>query len=294
MACIGLLLLFALQSNYGNCQIRKAKRHYELGALLLNQGNYEESIENFSAAIKIKASKDAYFNRAIAYSKLNMHKERCDDLLRSAALNDKEAKKLYASKCIMVDTLHDISDNSRDNSYMVRKQYNYKDLKSFRQFDDRDSCVLSYSESRGVRSYEILENYAQFAGGLDVLDSFVYHTIEYSANSTLAGIEGTVVANFIIDEDGNLRSIEFAESASRRLENAVLTVLEAMPEWEPATYNNRFVRNTIYCLFVFGTNVIPGYSQFLYDSYKLEINDFDAAQFSIKWYFSGQFPNNLR
>lgn len=306
---IGLLLIFLFHSNYGNCQIRKAKRHYELGTVLLKQGNYQKSIESFTEALQIQLSKDAYFNRAIAYSKLNMTEESCEDFLSSASLNDSEARKIYDSKCISVDTINGTSRDSGNYFYMVRTDYNYKDLTRFRQFNSQDSCILSFTDSKGRRSYEMLEDYAHFEGGVYALDSFVNYKLNYSENAALSGIEGTVVASFIIDEEGNLRSVEFSGTANKRLEKEVLLVLQAMPLWEPATYNKNVVRNTIYCLFTFGADELPlplGLTHLSYGNYMergLELNRYpfdgdniqtkiiEGALTTVKWHFSGQYPN---
>lgn len=78
-----------------------------------------------------------------------------------------------------------------------------------------------------------------FPGGQNALDKFLSDNLQYPDSSKTAGIEGEVIAYFIIDTLGKVTEISIILGLSAEINNEVIRVLSLMPTWIPGTCPDR-------------------------------------------------------
>lgn len=80
--------------------IRVAAQNYDQGLQLLLAGKDRESITNFTQSITHNPYLlDAYYNRAYAYTKIQMNDKACEDWHHLKNMGQKEGEKLYLQHC---------------------------------------------------------------------------------------------------------------------------------------------------------------------------------------------------
>ena len=87
--------------------------------------------------------------------------------------------------------------------------------------------------------FKIVEVYPSLPGGLP---AFWAKNIRYPNQAREANVEGRVVVNFIIDEEGNLDRCEFVQKLGYGCDEEVLRVVKLMPKWKPGMMNNKPVK----------------------------------------------------
>jgi protein TonB len=81
-----------------------------------------------------------------------------------------------------------------------------------------------------------------FPGGDAALARFLQENIRYPALAAENGISGTVMVQFVVDYEGNIKDVRIAGSArGGGLENEALRVVKLMPKWKPGRQNGQAV-----------------------------------------------------
>jgi TonB family protein len=81
-----------------------------------------------------------------------------------------------------------------------------------------------------------------FPDGLPGWTSFLRHNIRYPASAHENHIQGKVLIEFIVEEDGSLTNFNTLNSPSDDLTTESLRVLALSPKWNPGTKDGKPVR----------------------------------------------------
>ena len=71
---------------------------------------------------------------------------------------------------------------------------------------------------------------------------YIYSNIKYPPIAVEMGIEGTVVAQFVIDENGQITKLKIVKEIGGSCGNEVLRIVSKMPDWIPGKQRGRKVR----------------------------------------------------
>ena len=71
---------------------------------------------------------------------------------------------------------------------------------------------------------------------------FLAQNIRYPETAHKAGIQGRVIANFVVEKDGSITEAKIVKSVSPELDAEALRVVSAMPQWIPGMQNGEAVR----------------------------------------------------
>lgn len=84
-----------------------------------------------------------------------------------------------------------------------------------------------------------------YPGGLEALMGFLSKNVKYPKPAYDDGIDGTVIVQFVVKEDGNIISPEIISSyLGGGLEQEALRVVQKMPRWEPGYKDGKPVSAT--------------------------------------------------
>jgi len=82
----------------------------------------------------------------------------------------------------------------------------------------------------------------EFPGGQAELMKFIQQNIVYPDDARSAGIEGKVIAQFIVNEDGRISDITVLRGIYPGCDSEVIRVLTRMPQWKPGKQNGTTVK----------------------------------------------------
>lgn len=107
------------------------------------------------------------------------------------------------------------------------------------------------SKSRGRVSNDIIPYYEcdikpTFLGSSDpkvFLQKWVYAYLKYPQEAVRKGVQGRVLVDFIIDESGKVKDVKVLKGVDPLLDAAAVKVVEASPDWKPATYLGKKVKS---------------------------------------------------
>ena len=91
----------------------------------------------------------------------------------------------------------------------------------------------------------------QFPGGAVAFLKWLNANLKYPANAQKAKIEGKVVAQFLVNEDGSITDIKLTKKLHPQCDNEALRVLKMMPRWTPGIENNKPCRTRVCIPIVF-------------------------------------------
>ena len=113
-------------------------------------------------------------------------------------------------------------------------------------------CTLAYSQSNDTdvankectsdtlktkqdnsKKYEVVEQMPSFPGGINALMNYLNKNMKYPRAAENAGIQGRVVAQFIVDKDGSITNVKVVKSVHPLLDAEAVRVVESMPKWIP-------------------------------------------------------------
>jgi TonB family protein len=122
-------------------------------------------------------------------------------------------------------------------------------IKSFAQVDS------SFNEYKpvGQRStdtskiFSSVEQLPEFMGGQQGLMNYLSNSIRYPADAREQNKEGRVIVQFVVCTDGSLCNEKILRSVDSSMDQEVLRVVKAMPNWKPGMQNGQAVK-TYYTL----------------------------------------------
>ncbi len=95
-------------------------------------------------------------------------------------------------------------------------------------------ATLSYSDADVKPSF--------FGGGPDEFKSWIHKSIMYPKQAKDQGIEGNVILQFIINENGTISNVEVLQGVHSSIDNEAVRIISSSPAWSPGEDNGKIVR----------------------------------------------------
>jgi len=86
------------------------------------------------------------------------------------------------------------------------------------------------------------ETMPSYPGGVEEMYKFIYSNIKYPVVARKKKIQGQVITQFIVDQQGFLKDIHVVKSVDPSLDNEAIRVIELMNEgerWIPGMHNGK-------------------------------------------------------
>lgn len=90
--------------------------------------------------------------------------------------------------------------------------------------------------------YDVVEQMPCFPSGDIAMVEYLRQNIRYPAEAHKEGIEGRVIATFVVEKDGSISDIVINRSVHPLLDEEAKRVIAAMPKWTPGRQNGQPVR----------------------------------------------------
>jgi len=89
--------------------------------------------------------------------------------------------------------------------------------------------------------FDVVEQMPEYPGGAHALFEYLAKNIRYPESAEKAGIQGRVIATFVVMKDGSISNVKVVKSVSPELDGEALRVLSSMPNWTPGMQNGKAV-----------------------------------------------------
>lgn len=110
---------------------------------------------------------------------------------------------------------------------------------------DKDPSAIMQKVNTGDDDdiFDVVEEMPVFPGGQTGLMEFIAKNLRYPVKAQKEGIQGRVIARFIVEKDGSVSNLAIARrSASSELDAEAIRVLSTMPKWTPGKQRGKEVR----------------------------------------------------
>jgi periplasmic protein TonB len=108
------------------------------------------------------------------------------------------------------------------------------------QFEQPQTAVVEQPPPPKIFKY--VEQMPTFPGGQQALMDYLAKNIRYPAAARENGIQGSVVLQFVVDETGNISSIQVLRDIGGGCADEAVRVVKAMPQWTPGKQNGAAVK----------------------------------------------------
>lgn len=90
--------------------------------------------------------------------------------------------------------------------------------------------------------FQIVENPAQFPGGIGAFYKWVGSKMKYPAQARRMGIEGKVYVQFVVDKDGSITEVQAVKGIGAGCDEEAVRVLQSSPKWSPPKQRGKAVK----------------------------------------------------
>ena len=115
--------------------------------------------------------------------------------------------------------------------------------------DDAEGEVLKANQQtveeakvEDTKVFTVVEQMPSFPGGDAALMAYLSKNIQYPPIAEENGIQGRVVATFVVERDGSITDVQVMRGVDPSLDREAIRVLKGMPRWIPGKQNGSAVR----------------------------------------------------
>lgn len=104
--------------------------------------------------------------------------------------------------------------------------------------------TLSPPEEKIVEQpvFNVVDQMPEFPGGIDKLLQFINDNMQYPTQAQMKGIQGRVIVQFIVDEDGYIKEPNIVRSVEPSLDKEALRIIRMLPQWKPGILKGKAVK----------------------------------------------------
>ena len=124
------------------------------------------------------------------------------------------------------------------------------ELKTVDEVEDPEQPTVVDMESNPL-NFRIVEELPEFPGGASEFMKWLTKNLRYPASAQQHGIQGKVVAQFIVNKDGSISNIELVNHVDNSLDREALRVLNMMPKWKAGRQDAKPCRTQVCIPIVF-------------------------------------------
>jgi TonB family protein len=141
----------------------------------------------------------------------------------------------------IVDSVGNFKDNLQDGIWLYGGGYrfatkHYKDGKPVEQSQQQKDSLNK------LLSKDSLSKFAEYEGGLTGWRDYLVKNFKYPERAIRLDVQGTVLINFMIDEEGNVLNPFIGRSVEMSIDDASIRLIKRSSKWVPAEMHGRKVK----------------------------------------------------
>jgi len=140
------------------------------------------------------------------------------------------------AKNVVYGTWTPLSETNSETRDTVKIKLSYDSIP-----DQSYTAVGTFEPVQGD-VFDVVEEMPQYPGGPQALFKFLSENVHYPAEAEKAGIQGRVIATFVVEKDGSISQPTVVKSVNPLLDAEAIRVISAMPNWIPGKQNGKVVR----------------------------------------------------
>lgn len=129
-----------------------------------------------------------------------------------------------------------------DNEQEVKQAVKMKIPKEPEGHGARYTPVQEEKQTEDNHIYEVVEEMPQFPGGLPAAIEYIRTNIRYPETALQDSVQGRVIVQIVILEDGTLTQARVVRSVDPRLDKEAMRVVQSMPPWLPGKQRGKVVK----------------------------------------------------
>ena len=90
--------------------------------------------------------------------------------------------------------------------------------------------------------FEYVEQMPEFPGGEDAMMAYISKNIKYPKAAVDNSVEGRVIVNFVVNEDGQITDVKTARGIGSGCDSEAERVVRSMPSWKSGKQNGKAVK----------------------------------------------------
>ena len=102
--------------------------------------------------------------------------------------------------------------------------------------------VSIIADTTDIKIFDLVEQMPAYPGGQSALFEFLSKNIKYPVQAEAKGIQGRVIATFVVEQDGSISNVAIAKSVDPLLDKESTRLINNMPKWIPGKQNGSAVR----------------------------------------------------
>jgi len=246
----------------------KSLEYYNEGLKMFQENKYKESESFFTLSAEISPHPDTYYNLALTKYNLKDTCGFCKNIKLASFYGDKEAGKLYVTKCIKQDTIKyknvlykdtilssvisaDICTSEKRQQFLLKDFTNERIIafyiyESNNPKEGKKDYMIEFPDVNKIPDNrivcDIVDQLPQFPGGEEGRVNYLTSHLKYPQIAKELGIQGVSYIRFIIDETGQVSSVGIARGIGGGCDEESVRVVKLMPIWIPAMREGKPVR----------------------------------------------------
>lgn len=129
-----------------------------------------------------------------------------------------------------------------DNELEVKQEVKMKIPKEPEGHEVRYTPVQEEEQTEDNYVYEVVEEMPQFPGGMPAVMEYIRTHIRYPETALQDNVQGRVIVQIVILEDGTLTQAKVVRSVDPRLDKEAMRVVQSMPPWLPGKQRGKVVK----------------------------------------------------
>ncbi len=102
--------------------------------------------------------------------------------------------------------------------------------------------VVEEEEVEEQQIFQVVEEMPEFPGGMGECLKFLAKNIKYPTIAQENGVQGRVIVQFVVNQDGSIVDPVVVRSVDPYLDKEALRVIKMMPKWKPGKQRGKAVR----------------------------------------------------
>ena len=113
-----------------------------------------------------------------------------------------------------------------------------EDMTNEKETDEQTQPNVAEQAEEPIQ-FRIVEQYPEFPGGMTEYMKWLTRNLRYPDIARSQKIQGKVVVQFIVNQDGTIADAKVVKSVNPHLDREAMRVIRMMPSWKPGIQDNK-------------------------------------------------------